>query len=179
MTREEAITAAPRRRDGYWRQFVFGAVFGVGLIVTRLVSLLMRKKYSSGGWGTDLVFTSLCLLIALPAAERLFYPIRAAKRTASLGPVAMKWLLRLEKFFLCLVIGSILVGLIAPISHVGFLSGSDLVILSYALFLLVSDVLGVEPARFTFIRAERSEQLHVTSLKPLQSERWGESRHFH
>ncbi|MGA7156214.1 MAG: hypothetical protein WBY53_05185 [Acidobacteriaceae bacterium] len=173
MTRQEAIDAAPAGRGTYWSSLVMagmGCLFFLGLSVFAL-----RRSVTM----SVIIFAMAMVMAAMMAqsAERLFYPERAAERTASLSDSQRIWIRRLRVWLV------VAYGVIGAIWMVLFLVGGTMHQLSidlqvfwwspYMVASILADLQGERMGVTPFV-GRRGVNRPQGPLVPLRSEHWGE-----
>ncbi|HEY4354945.1 MAG TPA: hypothetical protein VGN16_04285 [Acidobacteriaceae bacterium] len=170
MTRSEAIAAAPATRKDYWGRFALNACLGMGIpwagMVYHRVSVWIFLGLVSLG----------CLAAAALYAERLFFPVRAMRRSLRLSTATKERLMTLDQFagwgFWIATAGLLLLSVFqrSPLSFTRF--WGMLVISRLNVQYFINDLCDVK------VLPESDDFEHsppLTDLQPLQSSQWGEA----
>jgi hypothetical protein len=173
MTRQEAIDAAPGSRGNYWSSFVVAMLGSVLIAALMLFAIRKSIPLAAGIAAMALVMGAM----AAQFAERLFYPERAAMRTASLTDTQRLWMSRLRTG---LTAGF---GVLFAVSIVLFLFpeqyrrlSNGLRVIAWMLYMLAhlcADLLGERIGGAGLRKRGGTNILHA-ELQPLRSEHWGE-----
>jgi len=165
MTREEAIHLRPGTKVEYQCILGFAALWCVGLLLD-----VLFPDYGQRPDMVSLTGAFFAFLPAAQAAERLFWPISAAQRTANLSPRAHS-IIKGAGFTLPLL-AMVWIAFDFISSHRHHQTGIFWIFWVYGIFF--ADLLGESPF------AQRSippDQLHIAPsheyLQPIQSEHWG------
>jgi hypothetical protein len=165
MTREQAIALRPDSAKNYWAVLVLCGLAGPLMLVS---GYLPRLRHSQNPWAS--ITGLVILLFAFQAAERLFWPIRAAERTARLSELTRS-ILNAAK------VGSPILGLV--LVGIGMVRGSHSFLPAFGWGIYVSahmfaDLLGERLfPRPSPSASSGSHSFQRRNLQPIRSEHWG------
>jgi hypothetical protein len=169
MTRQEAIAAAPDSRRGYW----YWLCLNVGLALVLFFTLKFSAALATWPCAPAGV---VCLGALLQAAERIFLPVQAARRSAHFSAKTKERLLLVGYWLGLVFIGGFLVLLSLAIYYHSlqrlFAEAMSLNVSNFIVRWFFCDLAGVKPAQEPegFGNSPPLRDLHT-----LQSAEWGES----
>ncbi|MGA8939784.1 MAG: hypothetical protein WB439_11535 [Acidobacteriaceae bacterium] len=173
MTRQEAIDAAPVGRGVYWTSFVAGM-----LLSPVFLGLAVFSARKSVGLAVVVVLIAVTTAVmAAQAAERLFYSVRAAERTASISDKQRLWMRRARTFLLLsyAVMGAAWIGMfiVTGPMHGVFIYLQVLWMVPYILLNILADVQGKQVGAMR-LSLKLGNGIPQREMGPLRSKHWGD-----
>jgi hypothetical protein len=167
MTQEEAIALRPDSRASYWIGLSVGGVF---CLVVPAFAIALHRSLSDVL--ESCLFGLILSLLALQAAERLFWPLRAAERTASLSSVANS---RIETLVSILHISGFVVW---AVSFIGGRRGNSAALVGLSLIMLAHFLADLRGTRlysvYNTLASRPPSGIDFRQRQAIHSEHWGE-----